>query len=89
MDLASKLEWRPYAKFTAVPIGSIAGVDDQSENVFIGRHLDPGTGQYNPGAVPVNPGSNNFGAMVIFGGNGMVKEVSNGEVRKLLLGDFL
>ena len=83
MDQAAKLEWRPFTKFMAVPKGAVAAVDTD-EDIFIGRHLDPKTGGYLPGGIQVQTAAYSFGAMVVFDGQGSVKEVSHGEVSFIL-----
>lgn len=83
-DRAAKLEWRSYGKFTAVPEGSVAVVDDTSGrgHAFVGRYLDPDPNKYQFGAIGVHMASYAFDSMTVLGDNGDVKEVNNGEVFK-------
>ena len=85
MDHAAKLEWKPFSKFLPVPEGAVAAVDS-SEHFFVGRYLDPETGQYLSGSIEVQQESSySFGSMIVSTLSGRIKEVSSGEVRNMVV----
>eukprot|EP00096_Caligus_rogercresseyi_P015365 TRINITY_DN7813_c0_g1_i1.p1 TRINITY_DN7813_c0_g1~~TRINITY_DN7813_c0_g1_i1.p1 ORF type:complete len:439 (-),score=111.51 TRINITY_DN7813_c0_g1_i1:973-2289(-) len=80
IDMAARLEWRAYSRYSGVPEGSVAGLDASSGNdqIFIGRHLSDGL--YLPGVVDIPQGSYEFGILRVWDVKGGVHEFNSGDV---------
>lgn len=84
VDRAARLEWRSYSRYSGVPEGSVAAVDESSasavgdNDVFIGRHLSAST--WLPGSIEVPRRSANFGVMRVFDSKGNMSEQATGDI---------
>ncbi|XP_040573204.1 protein unzipped [Lepeophtheirus salmonis] len=81
IDMAARLEWRAYNRYSGVPEGSVAGLDAStgSNQIFIGRHLTT-EGLYLPGVVDIPQGSYEFGILRVWDVKGGVHEFNSGDV---------
>ena len=67
-------------------MGAVAGVDESSasvvgdNNIFIGRHLSPGSTSWLPGAIEIPRRSAEFGVMRVFNSKGQMSEEASGDI---------